>query len=312
MSVNLQSWTAAHAADMLTEPTVADHKYSRGVLGVRTGSARYPGAAVLTVEAAWRTGLGLVQFASPLNDEPARFGLPSPAAAVLAQRPETVFTAGDAAGDAPSPSRCNAWLIGSGTDPSLLSDAERHALHALMRGQTPVVVDAGALELVPSAAAQAGLAPLILTPHRGEFTKLWSAAGLSDNVAHDANDAAQLANHLGVTVLLKGSVTIAAAPGQPALTVGPATPWLATAGTGDVLAGLLGALVATHADQVSNDASLLAQLGATAALVHDIAAQLASRAVGSSTARPIVASDVAQALPAAVSLVREGRATAHR
>ena len=105
-------WTAEHAAGVLRMPTASDDKYSRGVLGVRTGSERYPGAAVLGVEAAHRTGLGMVRYLGPER----------PAALVLARRPETVTADG----------RVQAWLIGSGTDASERSAAETRALRDLL------------------------------------------------------------------------------------------------------------------------------------------------------------------------------------
>ncbi|MFV4914817.1 NAD(P)H-hydrate dehydratase, partial [Microbacterium lacticum] len=137
-------WTAEQAAGVLRMPTASDDKYSRGVLGVRTGSDRYPGAAVLGVEAAHRTGLGMVRY---LGDE-------RPTALVLARRPETVSADG----------RVQAWLIGSGTDASERSVADTAALREVLAGSMPVVVDAGALDLVPGA-----VAPVVVTPHDREL-----------------------------------------------------------------------------------------------------------------------------------------------
>ena len=139
-------WTAEHAAGVLRMPTASDDKYSRGVLGVRTGSERYPGAAVLGVEAAHRTGLGMVRYLGPER----------PTALVLARRPETVTADG----------RVQAWLIGSGTDASERRAAETRALRDLLAGEVPVVVDAGALDLVADAPGSAPWrAPVVVTPH---------------------------------------------------------------------------------------------------------------------------------------------------
>lgn len=299
-------WDRTRAAAFLVAPTAESDKYRRGVLGVRTGSSAYPGAAVLGVEAAWRTGIGLVRYAPPLDDPAPRHGLPSPAAAVLAARPETVFV------DGASRAHCDAWLLGSGTDPAERSFAERQTLQSLIGGDAPLIVDAGALPEVSSATR---LAPIVLTPHRGEFLALWREAGFGERPADWPADrdcapaeaaltaaAARLAAHLGVTVLLKGSRSIAASPGGRCAVAGPATPWLATAGTGDVLAGVLGTLVATHGAAVRANPELLAPLAATAALLHDTAARLASGdAEATGAGRPITALDVAHALPDAVA-----------
>lgn len=313
-------WTESDAAQWLRQPRPADNKYGRGVLGVRTGSAQYPGAAVLSVSAAWRIGIGLLRYVPPLDDSAPPFGLPSPAAAVLAARPETVFGIGGSRG-------CDAWLVGSGTDPDARSTADTEALNGLLRGPQPVVVDAGALGLIaalrdPDHHASQLQAPTILTPHAGEFARLWQQAGLGEVPAalHEPFDtvqrsaaASRLAATLGATVLLKGTVSICATPGGITLHTGPASPRLATAGTGDVLAGILGALVALGAERVQNNPELLGELGSTAALLHDRAALLASgsapvsRGSGTGAAakagigHPILALDVADAIPAALA-----------
>lgn len=304
-----ERWTDADAAPWLRPPGPADSKYRRGVLGVRAGSAQFPGAAVLAASAGWRTGVGLLRYVPPLNDPGSSFGLPSPAAAVLAARPETVF-------GEPARRPCDAWLVGSGTDPETRSPAERAAVLKLFTDAAPVVVDAGALGLVVEARSGAlhpadAAAPLILTPHAGEFARLWRQAGLGPSPAalDDPLDAAaraaaaqRLAVALGATVLLKGAVTINATPGGRRYYAGPATARLATAGTGDVLAGILSALAALHAARVRAEPELLGELGVTAALLHDRAARIASGATG----RPIVALDVADALPDAVAALAAG------
>ncbi|WP_042543251.1 ADP-dependent NAD(P)H-hydrate dehydratase [Leucobacter komagatae] len=292
-----KTWTATDAAAFLSPPEESDHKYSRGVLALRTGSTSYPGAAVLGAEAAWRTGLGLVQFVPQLGDSVSPHGLPTPAAAVIAARPETVVTA--------APERADAWLIGSGTDPRSRTPAETAALTALLSGDAPVVVDAGALTLLASRAGGSTThAPAIMTPHTGEFRALWEELKLRQP-ATAAAATIELARQLQTTVTLKGAVTLIASPEGLLLSAGPATPWLATAGTGDVLAGIMGALTATHAATVRTSPSLLAKLGATAAVLHDVAARIATRETAKGgSARPITAGDVARAIPAAVALVR--------
>lgn len=269
-------------ARALTRPTAADDKYSRGVLGVRTGSDAYPGAAVLGVEAAWRTGLGMVRYIGPSR----------PTALVLARRPETVAAEG----------RVQAWVIGSGTDASTRSAAESDALRGLLSDTDPVVVDAGALDLATEATA-----PRILTPHAREHARLRAALGLprqDDRVTAARESAAAT----GAVVLLKGATTVVAAPDGWTITVTAGTPWLATAGTGDVLAGVIGALVAgaaasdrlTDASGRVGPASGLAALAASGAWLHGHAAALASAAVGGG---PVTALDVAEAMPRAVAEV---------
>lgn len=282
-------WTAEQAAGVLRMPTASDDKYSRGVLGVRTGSDRYPGAAVLGVEAAHRTGLGMVRY---LGDE-------RPTALVLARRPETVTADG----------RVQAWLIGSGTDASERSAADTAALRELLAGSMPVVVDAGALDLVPGAVAPVGApwrAPVVVTPHDRELARLRDAAGLPavdlTGPGVDRTAAAvDTARALGVTVLLKGARTVVATPAGVARTVTSPTPWLATAGTGDVLGGILGALVAGAAEAGEEasalDVEALGALAATAAFVHGRAAAAASEARAGG---PITALDVAEAVASVI------------
>lgn len=328
-SVTAEPWGESQAGAWLPAPGAADDKYRRGVLGARTGSALFPGAAVLSVAAAWRTGIGMVRYVPALDDGAAEHGLPSPAAAVLAVHPETVF------GPPSDLTNCDAWIIGSGTDPDQRSASEHDALLSILAGASPVVVDAGALDLVHE---ERPVAPAILTPHAGEFTRLWQAAGLGTKpdgwpartrskrarpVKTEARVAAtlQLAERLGTTVLLKGSTSVTATPGGQAFLTGPATPWLATAGTGDVLAGVLGALAAAQSDAIREDPELLGAIGASAAVVHDIAARLAAGAIGETTGgssghasagSPITATDVIAAAPEAVARVRATRPTTSR
>ncbi|MDZ8171117.1 ADP-dependent NAD(P)H-hydrate dehydratase [Microbacterium xanthum] len=271
----MRRWTATDAAGSLRAPAAHDDKYTRGVVGVRTGSVDFPGAAVLGVEAAWRTGVGMVRYVGPARAE------------VLARRPETVAAAG----------RVNAWVIGSGTDATRRDAAETAALRELLDGDVPVVVDAGALDLVDHPAA-----PVVVTPHAGEFARLRDRLGLADlppDADHaDRDDAAlETAERLGAAVLLKGARSVAAAPGGFIAVIADSTPWLATAGTGDVLAGVIGA-VAAGSDALAS-AGDWGPVAATGAWLHGRAANIASSRFGLAGG-PITAGDVAEALPFAV------------
>lgn len=269
----IRSWTAADAGRVLRRPTASDDKYSRGVLGIRTGSDAYPGAAVLGVEAAWRTGLGMVRYLGP----------ELPTSLVLSRRPETVAAEG----------RVQAWLIGSGTDAATRTPTETEVLRGILHDTDPVIVDAGALDLGADATA-----PRILTPHEREHARLRSALGLAHAGADRAAAARETAEAIGAVLLLKGSSTFVASPDGAVIEVSAGTPWLATAGTGDVLAGVIGALVAAFAGERATDAASLAALAASGAWLHGHAGRLASAACGGG---PVTALDVAESLPRAVA-----------
>ncbi|HEX4058821.1 MAG TPA: ADP/ATP-dependent (S)-NAD(P)H-hydrate dehydratase [Galbitalea sp.] len=243
------AWTADDAAELIAIPAIADDKYSRGVLGVITGSTQYPGAAVLGVEAALHTGVGMVRYLGPQR----------PSTLVLERRPEAVTADG----------RAQAWLIGSGIERVTGSESANWAKRAVSQG-VPMVLDGGGLELCGSATG-----PVVITPHFRELAAL--IAGDVEEIARDpATAAASAADSLGVTVLLKGHTSYVAAPDGTRLSASLAPTWLATAGAGDALGGILGALVATHADEVSRDAGLLGRLAATASVIHGVAAERAS------------------------------------
>jgi len=287
---SVRPWSDDRTRALLPAPSADSDKRSRGVVALRTGSDAYPGAAVLGVEGAWRAGSGYVRYV----------GSRRAADLVLARRPETVTT------EPGSPAvRAEAWVIGSGTDAATRTEPETAALRALLAGADPVVVDAGALDLLPAAHA-----PVIATPHVGEFVRLRAALGLSTLAADALQDPAARANAVhetaeafGGAVLLKGATTlIADTSGVFAVDTG--TPWLATAGTGDVLAGAIGALVA--ADRAAGGPTALAEVAAAAAWLHGLAGRIASGTAAGGLGRPIVALQVAEALPAAIALVRDG------
>src|SRR3982751_3786461 len=135
-----QDFGPRDAREWIAVPGPDDDKYSRGVVGFVTGSARYPGAAVLGVEAALHTGVGMVRYLGP--GRPTRL--------VLQRRPEAVTTEG----------RVQAWVLGSGQDATERDDATRDLLDTALAQDVPVVLDSGALDLVDRAAG-----PRVLTPH---------------------------------------------------------------------------------------------------------------------------------------------------
>jgi len=267
-----REWTEFDAARCIAVPGADDDKYSRGVLGVVTGSRAYPGAAVLGVEAASRAGLGMIRYLGP--------GRASDM--VLRARPEVVT----------APGRVQAWLAGSGMDPDDRSERSRARLALVTGGDRPVVLDAGALDLVDRISA-----PAVLTPHAGELVTLLGRFGIEVDRAAVNADPAHWAEHAadrtGTVVLLKGRVTHVCAPAtggeRRALTIQAPSSWAATAGSGDVLGGIVGALVATHSEEVLQDATRLVDLAATGAYIHAWAAAEAA------ASGPITALDIARA-----------------
>lgn len=266
--------TAAEAARWIAVPHADDDKYSRGVVGFVTGSTQYPGAAVLGVDAALHTGVGMVRYLGP--GRPTRL--------VLQRRPEAVTADG----------RVQAWVIGSGQTPEREADTEARIASALAQ-DVPIVLDGGAFDLRERVSG-----PVVLTPHAGELARILGverAAIVADPEAH----AVRAARELGAVVLLKGATTRVADPDGTVLEARSATPWLATAGAGDALAGVLGALVATHHRELAEDRTALAPISAAAAVLHGLAAQRASRG------GPFPIVELAQELPGTIAgLLRHG------
>ena len=264
-------WTPEDAARLIAVPALTDDKYSRGVLGVITGSELYPGAAVLGVEAALKTGVGMVRYLGPER----------PTSLVLQRRPETVTLDG----------RVQAWLLGSGMDYHDLEPVSSAWMASAIAQGLPTVLDGGALELHDGA-----IGPLVLTPHYGELARIMGST--KEEVASDPQLWAELAaERLNATVLLKGHATFVAGGGITLRTASAPT-WLATAGAGDALGGILGALLATHASSLIGDTpnvTVLPQLAATAALLHGLAATRAS------AGGPFTILDLAAAIPATIT-----------
>ncbi|MER7395881.1 NAD(P)H-hydrate dehydratase [Streptomyces sp. NPDC000151] len=252
----------ADVAALLPVPAADSDKYRRGVVGVVAGSARYPGAAVLAVSGALRGGAGAVRYVGPGGD------------AVIAAHPETLVHAGP-----PSKAgRVQAWVIGPG-----LGDNEA-AMADVLDSDVPVLVDADGLRYLDPERLRARTAPTLLTPHAGEAAALLGVAREEVESAR-LHAVRELASRYGATVLLKGSSTLVADPETATVRVNPTgTGWLATAGSGDVLSGLAGSLLATGL--APRDAA------SAGAYLHGLAARQAANA-----GTPLTACDVAEALP---------------
>ncbi|GAA0613714.1 bifunctional ADP-dependent NAD(P)H-hydrate dehydratase/NAD(P)H-hydrate epimerase [Sporichthya brevicatena] len=252
-------------------------KYRRGVVGVVAGSKTYPGAAVLAVGGALRAGAGMVRFAGPGRV----------ADAVRAAWPEAVVTDG-----LPSEAgRVQAWVVG----PGLGTDKKaRRRLAEVLDSDVPVLVDADGLTLLAEAGGSERSAPTLLTPHAGELGRLLQVGPAAVEAAR-LTHARRAAARYGATVLLKGSTTVVVPPDGPVRVNPTGTPRLATAGSGDVLAGLAGTLLAAGREPV--DAA------ATAAYLHGLAARLAAEPDGAEAdlvaPGPVTATDIVAALPAA-------------
>lgn len=267
-------------------PGPEDDKYTRGVVGVVAGGEHYTGAPVLTVTAAVCSGAGMVRYVGP----------PTPTALVRAAVPEAVHGVG----------RVQAWVVGPGLDAGADEDpeADEHdvaqvtaAREALDSGR-PCVVDAGGLDLLDGPRPRAGARTLI-TPHAGELARLLTRleddeVSVEDVRADPVGHARRAAALLHATVLLKGSTTYIVPPqvsGMPVRSCAEAPAWLGTAGSGDVLAGLAGTLLAAGLDPVD--------AGSIAATVHGLAGHEAN------PGGPVRALDVATCVPRVIaSLMR--------
>lgn len=237
------------AADVVARwpvPGATDDKYTQGVTGILAGSATYPGAAVLCTGAAVAATSGMVRYAG------------SAAAEVVSHWPEIV-----AAPSAASAGRVQAWVVGPGLG---TDDTGAAALWFALETNLPVIVDADALTILaahPDLVANRK-APTVLTPHAGEFARLAGSAPGADRVGATR----RLADRLGATVLLKGNVTVIAEPGGPVYLNRAGESWAATAGSGDVLSGIVGALLAAGLPA--------SEAAAAAAFVHARAANLSA------------------------------------
>jgi ADP-dependent NAD(P)H-hydrate dehydratase / NAD(P)H-hydrate epimerase len=277
------AFQAPDVAAVLPRPTAESDKYRRGVLGVVAGSGQYTGAAVLATGAAIHGGAGMVRLVSSSQV----------LQAVRQYWPEAVLTEDD---DKPggqaieAAGRVQAWVAGPGmgTGPDAVS-----RLAAVLATSLPVLVDADGITILAEHRELLDReGPTLITPHGGELARLLKA-DRADIEARRLHYATTAARDLGVTVLLKGSTTVIAAPdpGEPVHVNPTGTSWLATAGSGDVLSGLTGALLAQGAAP--------AIAAAAGAYLHGLAGRLAADGA------PIGARDIIGALPAAIRSVTQ-------
>ena len=273
--------TDADVRDLLPRPGVASDKYRRGVVGIAAGSDLYTGAAVLSVGGALMAGAGMVRYAGPAH----------PADRVRARWPEAVVTVLDEPGLG-GVGRVQAWVVG----PGLGTGPQARELVARVLGtDVPVLVDADGLNLVAhDVSLLRRTAPVLITPHAGELSRLTGVPRAEIEAAPLAHARAAAAE-LGVTVLLKGNTTVVAdSGGGPARVNLTGTPWLATGGTGDVLSGIAGSLLAQGLGPLD--------AGSCAAHLHGLAGRIAAGGA------PLTAAGVAESLPAAIRSLT-GRST---
>ncbi|WP_028651322.1 NAD(P)H-hydrate dehydratase [Nocardioides halotolerans] len=250
----LEALQPEDVAALLPRPTTDAQKYARGVVGVRAGSAEYAGAALLSVAGASCGLAGMVRY---VGDE-------SVAATVKSHHPEVV-----------GGGRVQAWVVGSGG-----GEAAGAELDAARADGVPLVVDADALRHVTGQVGDA-----VLTPHAGELAGMLGA-DREEIEARPLHFAREAARTYDATVLLKGRRTVVARPDGRARVNTTGTSWLATAGAGDVLGGVVGALLS--AGLTTYDAA------SVGAWLHGAAATLVS------DGGPLVASEVARAVPEVV------------
>ena len=250
----VESLQAADILALYPVPHGESDKYSRGVLGLMVGSARYPGAAVIATAGALGGPVGMVRYVGP----------DAVAAEVRAAHPEIVAGEG----------RVQAWTIGSGLGDEL--DIPR--VRDLLDAEEPVVLDADGLKALEDSGDHVGV---LATPHAGELARMLGVDRATVE-ARRLEHARMAAERFDATILLKGATTVIVAPDGQVRVNTNATPWLATAGAGDVLAGLCGSLLASGLSTLD-----AASVGA---YLHGAAANLAS------SSGPITAISVARAL----------------
>ena len=251
-SLGIETWAVGEPR--LPRPGPQDHKYSRGHVWVASGGPSATGAARLAARAALRVGAGVVTIASP----PSAVAVNAAhVTAIMVRRAETPRDLVACLAD----ERSSGMLIGPGFG---IGERCREAVLALLARAKPLVLDADALtsfEDDPEALFRAITGPVAMTPHEGEFRRLFPMVDASASRLERAREAARLS---GAVVLLKGSDTVIATPDGQAFVNGHSSPELATAGSGDVLGGTILGLIA----QERQLGFSVAEAAAVAAWIH--------------------------------------------
>ena len=245
-TTDVVGFDAADVAARWPVPGPHDDKYTQGVTGVMAGSSTYPGAAVLCTGAAVAATSGMVRYTGSAHSD------------VLAHWPEVIASPTPAAAG-----RVQSWVVGPGLGTDETGAA---ALWFALETNLPVLIDADGLTILaahPDMLASRR-APTVLTPHAGEFARLAGAPPGDDRIGATR----KLADAFGATVLLKGNVTVVADPGGPVYLNPAGQSWAATAGSGDLLSGMIGALLAAGLPP--------SEAAAAAAFVHARAAELSA------------------------------------
>ncbi len=270
------TWDRANSASYLKCATPSDNKYTRGVVTFISGSRKYPGAALLNTRAALACGVGMVRYLGPKSVKKL----------ILLSTPQVVTT----------PGRTDAFVLGSGL-PNRGSYLTSQKIKLAIKRKIPTVLDAGAIRF-----ATKSHKTTVITPHHGELKQLLTSIGIKSNVADIASApdkwARLTAEKLNLTVLLKGNTTYIANASQ-VIQLPASPPQLATAGTGDILAGILGALLAINKDVVTDEN--LIEIAATGALVHSSAA---ISAISKSTSGALNLNHIFEAISASIDSLR--------
>lgn len=262
---DLRVLDAADVAARLPLPRPDDDKYTQGVVGVAAGGSTYPGAAVLTTSGAVLTKSGMVRYAGSAAD------------VVRARWPEVIAT-----GSLSDAGRVQAWVTGPGLG---TGSGARDTVRDVLAADVPVIADADAVNILAAHPdlwdARDPSTPLVLTPHEREFARL------AGDIGHDRVAAVTAAaKRFNAVVLLKGHSTVIADPDGQVFVHYTGRAWPATAGSGDVLSGIIGALLAAGITP--------SYAAACAAWLHDSAATYAA------SGAPASASAIAEAIPAAI------------